>query len=164
MTTRIVAIDGGGGAGKSTLAKKLAAELDGAIIVHADDFIPGGEAAPDWWQRLHKQVLVPLSKNEPARYQRFDWGANKLAEWHDVEPGGTVILEGVTSLRKEFQPYLSYGIWIDTPHEVRLERGVERDGEHMRDKWHQWMSWDEQYFNEERPDRVADIVVDGTKA
>ncbi|MFL5928725.1 MAG: hypothetical protein ACJ77E_17480 [Gaiellaceae bacterium] len=37
MTTRIVGIDGPGGAGKTTLSERLAAELD-APIVHTDDF------------------------------------------------------------------------------------------------------------------------------
>jgi len=37
MTTRIIAIDGPGGAGKSSLAEHLAHELD-APIVHTDDF------------------------------------------------------------------------------------------------------------------------------
>jgi uridine kinase len=38
MPTRIVAIDGCGGAGKSTLARQLAAALDGAPIIPNDDF------------------------------------------------------------------------------------------------------------------------------
>jgi hypothetical protein len=53
MTTRVVAIDGHGGAGKSTLAKRLAKELGGAQIVETDDFASWDNPL-NWWPRLKK--------------------------------------------------------------------------------------------------------------
>ena len=38
MTTKIIAIDGPGGAGKSSLAEQLSKELGNALILHTDDF------------------------------------------------------------------------------------------------------------------------------
>ena len=38
---RLVAVDGYGGAGKSTFAARLAAALGGAAVVHTDDFATG---------------------------------------------------------------------------------------------------------------------------
>lgn len=159
MTTKIIAIDGGGGAGKSTLAVQLSEWLGGVPIIHADDFMSGPDSAPDWWQRLLAQVLVPLSRNEPAHYQRFDWDADQLAEWHDIEPGAIIILEGVTSLRQEFRPYLTYSIWLDTPAAERLRRGLERDGQDSLEQWQEWMRWDEDYFQNHRPDQAASLVI-----
>ena len=60
MSTRIVAIDGHGGAGKSTLAEELAGELGSAQIVHTDDFASWGFPL-DWWPRLLDEVLEPVS-------------------------------------------------------------------------------------------------------
>ena len=48
--TRITAVDGPGGAGKSTLAAALAVEL-GAQLVHTDDFA-SWENRLDWWPSL----------------------------------------------------------------------------------------------------------------
>ncbi|HXR12510.1 MAG TPA: hypothetical protein VN770_09460, partial [Gaiellaceae bacterium] len=45
--TRIVAVDGAGGAGKSSLAERLASRL-GASIVHTDDFASWDNPV-DWW-------------------------------------------------------------------------------------------------------------------
>ena len=47
MTTRIVAVDGPGGAGKSSLSEWLAGELD-APIVHTDDFA-SWDNPTSWW-------------------------------------------------------------------------------------------------------------------
>jgi len=89
----LVAIDGRGGAGKSTLAEQLRAQLPDATVVHTDDFYhvmdPAVRAALSLeeayqqnydWQRLERQVLGPISQGKPAHYQRYDWGLNELAE------------------------------------------------------------------------------------
>jgi uridine kinase len=161
--TRIVAIDGLGGSGKSALAEQLASSLGNAVVVHTDDF-----ARPNvrgWeWERMRAQVLEPIRRDEPGRYQRYDWEADTLAEWHDVPVGGTLIVDGVSSMRDELGRYWDFGIWVDAPYELRLARGVERDGETMRSQWTEvWMAEESQYFEAQRPDEKADIVVDGTR-
>jgi uridine kinase len=161
MTTKIVAIDGPGGAGKSSLAARLANELGGAQIVPTDDFASWDNPI-DWWPRLIEQVLEPLSHNEPGRYQRYDWGARHLAEWIDVPPAEYVVLEGVSASREVFRPFLAFTVWVETPREERLRRGLERDGENAREQWQQWMAAEDTYVQREHPDQRADRVVDGT--
>jgi uridine kinase len=161
--TKVVAIDGYGGSGKSELADRLARRLGNATVVRADDFarpnVPGWE-----WARMHAQVLDPLANNRPARYQRYDWDADEPAEWHDVPVGGTLIVEGVSSMRDELGRYWDFAIWLDCPYGLRLQRGVERDGEAMRSKWTDvWMPEEDAYFNARRPDLEADVVIDSTK-
>ena len=46
------------------------------------------------WERLLRDVLVPLSTHSRARYQRYDWVTDALVEWHEVEPRPVVIVEG----------------------------------------------------------------------
>jgi uridine kinase len=161
MTTRIVAIDGYGGAGKSTLARRVAAALDGAPIVPTDDFA-GWDNQFDWWPRLLEQVIAPLARGDIARYQRFDWSTQQLAEWIELpHHPATVIIEGVAAMRREFDPYLAYRIWVDTPPEVRLRRGLDRDGEAMRSQWDRWMTAEAAYVATDRPMDRADVVVPG---
>src|ERR1700676_2332144 len=69
MTTKIIAIDGLGAAGKSSLAEQVSHKLDNALILHTDDFA-SWENPLNWWPRLLGQVLEPLSHNERAQYQR----------------------------------------------------------------------------------------------
>jgi uridine kinase len=102
--------------------------------------------------------------NEAARYQRYDWLRRELAEWVEVKPADYVILEGVASSRAQFQDALAVSIWVETPRDERLRRGLARDGEAMRDYWLQWMRDEDRYFEAERPDLRADMIVDGLLA
>jgi uridine kinase len=169
----IVGIDGCGGAGKSRLATKvrvtLASRDRDISIVHMDDFyLPSAlrngtlglnavGSAFDW-QRLRDQVLVPLTAGQPARYQRYDWPTDALAEWQNV-PNGIVIVEGVYSTRLELEPYYDLTVWVECPRPVRLARGIERDGEAARRKWEdEWMPAEDRYVKEQSPHTRADMV------
>jgi len=160
VRTRIVAVDGPGGAGKSSLADRLAHEL-GAQIIHTDDFA-SWENPVDWWPDLIALALEPLAAGRAAGYTPTSWGG-KQREPLVIEPTGIVILEGVTASRQAFQPYLSYSIWIETPRDLRLQRGLERDGEHARPQWERWMEAEDQYIETERPAERADIVLAGDR-
>ena len=158
MTTKIVAVDGPGGAGKSTLAAHLAAALGDAPVVHTDDFASWDDPL-DWWPRLLKDVLEPLSRGETARYRRTNWGDDEHEQWEEVAPSEFVILEGVSASREAFQPFLTYSIWVDAPWDLRLRRGLERDGEEARAQWEEWMAEEDRYVERERPQQRADLLL-----
>jgi uridine kinase len=158
--TRIVAIDGPGGAGKSSLAAWLADELD-APIIHTDDFA-SWENPVNWWPDLIELALEPLAAGRPARYRPSGWGAEQR-EPLEIEPAEFVVLEGVTASRSAFRPYLAYSIWIETPHELRLKRGLDRDGEEARADWEAWMEGEDRYVERERPAAYADCVLPGDR-
>ncbi len=160
MQTRIVAIDGCGGAGKSTLAAKLATILDDCSLIHTDDFASWDHPL-DWYPRMITQVLEPLRQNRPTRYQKFDWQKNQLGEWETVEPCPVVLVEGVSASRVEFRPYLSFAIFVETDRELRLQRGLERDGEEALPLWQQWMAEEDEYLLRDRPEEYADVVISG---
>lgn len=177
--TLLVGVDGPGGAGKSTFAEGLAVALtalrERAAIVHLDDFYrPAAERlqgplesrppAGDYdWERLREQVLQPLAQDQPARYQRYDWPADALAEWHTLPIGGAVIVEGISSLRNELAPFYDFKVWVVSPRPVRLQRGLERDGEAARSRWEEdWMPAEEHYFHRHHPQEQADLWVEGS--
>jgi uridine kinase len=160
VKTRIVAIDGPGGAGKSSLADRLASELD-APVVRTDDFA-SWENPVDWWPELVERALKPLAAGDPARYRPSSWGGEER-EPVEIEPADIVILEGVTASRQAFRPYLAYSIWIETPPELRLKRGLERDGEQARSQWKDWMEAEDRYVERERPADRADCVLRGDR-
>ena len=158
---RFVAIDGPGGAGKSTFAHRLSRSASGAPTVHTDDFASVDNPL-NWWPRLLEQVIVPLKRDEPAHYQRYDWPTESLAEWHTIEPAPIVIIEGVSSGRSEWASHLSYLIWIETPRELRLKRAVERDGADALDDWEFWMGEEHTHYANDPTRERADTEIDGT--
>jgi uridine kinase len=162
MRTRIVAIDGLGGSGKSSFARHLARPLGDIQIVQTDDFATWDNPI-DWWPELLERVLVPLSRGESVRYERSHWGRDRDGEFVEVEPTEFLILEGVTASREAFAPYLTYSIWVDTPAELRLRRGLDRDGPDALEQWQAWMSEEDRYLERERPDDRADLVIEGDR-
>lgn len=163
--TVLVAIEGRGGSGKTTLALWLAHNVADTRVIQGDDFaIPGKQFHLDeWdWRRLRSQVVEPLSRDETARYQRYDWEEDRLAEWHVVEPGGVMIVEGISVTRREIGGSWDLKVWVECPYELRLKRAIERDGEEMRHVWTDlWMPAEERFIEEQRPQGQADYLVLG---
>lgn len=158
---RLVAIDGPGGAGKSTFASLLATELGDAPIVHTDD-LASADTPINWWPRLRDQVIEPLVSGRHARYQRYDWSTESLAEWVELEPAPVVIVEGVTAARKEWRHHLRFIIWIETPRAERLRRGLQRDGLDAAEDWETWGAAEDRHYDADPTRQHADITVDGT--
>jgi uridine kinase len=158
VAVKIVAVDGHGGAGKSSFAERLAEAFGGAPVLRTDDFASWEEPF-DWWPRMIAEALEPLAAGREARFTQSDWGSGSAEVV--VQPVELIILEGVTASRQAFQPFLTYSVWIDTPRELCLARGVERDGEGSRADWERWLAGEDEYIERERPHERADLIVAG---
>ncbi len=159
--TRWVGVDGFGASGKTTIAARLAELVDRAVVVHVDDF-----ARPDvqGWERdrFLRQVVYPLRSGVAARYQRWDWATNRGEEWIELEPGSTMIIDGVSSTDTRLRISWDFTLWVSAPFEVRLRRARERDGETMMDTWlNDWIPSENAYFAAQRPDLRADLIISG---
>lgn len=159
---RLIGIDGCAGAGKTTLAARLSATLGGVPVIHTDDFA-SHDVPMEWWPRMLHDVIEPLLRGDPASYRPYDWSSRRLADTTaTIEPSNVVIIEGVGATRKAWRERLALRIWVDCPRDVRLARGIERDGEELRDFWLDWMRVEDAYVDSERPAEHADVVVDGS--
>ncbi len=158
--TRLVGVDGCGGAGKSTFADQLSKHLGDASVIHTDDFASWDDPI-DWWPRMKEQVIDPLAQGNEARWQRYDWEQRDLAEWHTLEPGGVVIIEGVTAARREWRDQLAYSVWVDCPRKIRLRRGLERDGQEALPLWERWMAAEDKYIADQSPQAHTNLLVSG---
>ena len=85
MQTRIVAIDGCGGAGKPTLATKLANIFGNCPVIHTNDFASWDHPL-DWYPRVVEQTMDPLRLNQMAQFQKFNWQANLLGQREAENP------------------------------------------------------------------------------
>jgi uridine kinase len=164
---RLVAIDGGGGSGKSTFASLLAQHLDDAPVIPMDDFLAWDDLT-EYFARFVAQVVEPLLLGRDLRYQQRDWlndmMGRGLGEFRDVPFRDIVIFEGIGSARRALERVLTYSIWIDAPDDLRLARGLSRDGhiDGMREVWLRFMAAERRFFELEDTAARADAIVDGT--
>ena len=158
---RLVCVDGPAGSGKTTLAAALGEAL-GATVLHLDDLYEGWDGLDHGLvDRLEEQVLAPLADGRPARYQRYDWEAAAFAEWVDVPLPETLVLEGCGSAARPIARRAGLVVFVEVPADLRLERGLARDGVAMRDHWLRWMGLEAVHHAAERTRERADVVVDG---
>lgn len=161
--TRLVAVDGPAGSGKTTLAATIASLDPSALVIHMDDLYDGWTGLDDAARQLNTLVR-PLVAGKPGFYRRYDWHRGEFAETVDVEPPTLLVLEGVGSGRAELGTLLTVLVWVSVPRELRRERGLARDGEEMAPQWDGWMRQEDVHFATQRTAERADIVVDGTGA
>lgn len=152
----LVGIGGRGGAGKTTLARRFV----GAQVVGTDEFWDGSEFE---LSRLRDEVVEPLLRGAEARFHGFDWEAQRpFPGERVVRPEGVVVVEGVCALHRMFRDAYDLRIWVEAPREVRLARGLARDGEEARATWEEvWMPGEDRYVERDDPVSAAHLVVDG---
>lgn len=153
----LVGIGGRGGSGKTALARRFV----GAQTVGTDEFWNGSDFE---LTRLRAEVIDPLLRGREARFHGFDWAAQRP---HDdvrlVRPEGVVVVEGVCALHRMLRDAYDLRIWVEAPREVRLARGVARDGEGARRTWEEvWMPSEDRYVMRDDPVSAAHLVVDGS--
>lgn len=159
---RLVCVDGPAGSGKTTLAAALAGALGGAPVLHLDDLYEGWSGLDsDLTARLEDQVLRPLEQERPGHWQRYDWEAGRFAEWHDLPVPEHLVLEGCGAGARAVAARASLLVVVEAPADLRLERGLARDGAHMRDEWLRWMGLEAVHLAREGTRERADVVVDG---
>ena len=152
----LVGIGGHGGAGKSTLA----ASIPGATVVSTDEFWDG--AGFDI-ERLRRDVVVPLAEGLEASTAPFDWVARRTRGTRRVAPAGVVVIEGVCALHRTLRDAYAVRVWVEAPADLRLARGVERDGEEARTTWVDvWMPSEDRYVAHDDPVSCAHLIVDGS--
>lgn len=167
----VVAIDGHGTAGKSTIAACTAAAT-GAALVHTDDFFLAQPASRSGqprlrslgqyydWMRIRAQALEPLRASRSAKFRCFDWSRGTgLGGVATVRPSDVILLEGVFSAAPELSDLVDRSVFVDTPEDERLRRL------HVQvapDDWDaDWLAVQQSYFDRTRPPTSFDLVVSG---
>ena len=165
--TRVVAVDGRSGSGKTTFAEALAGELLRRTgvrpqVVHMDDIYPGWDGLAESVDLVVGWVLEPLSRGCDGRFRRWDWEAGRRCGEVVVPVADWVILEGVGSGSAACRPYLAAIVWLEVDFDVRRRRGLDRDGESFRPHWESWARQEDALFLGQSTKEHADLVVDTT--
>ena len=123
----VVAVDGRGASGKSTLATRLAAEMPDAVVIGTDD-VAWHHSFFDWVDLLIEGVLAPAAIGRAVSFRPPEWEERGRTGSIDV-PAGTryVIVEGTGASRRELDAQLGYRIWVQSDFFAAERRGIERD-------------------------------------
>jgi energy-coupling factor transporter ATP-binding protein EcfA2 len=158
--TRLVVVDGPAGSGKTTLASQLEVAL-AAQVVHMDDLYDGWTGLRAGVRTLVEDVLVPLSVGLPGSFRRFDWERGEYAETREVPVCSTLLVEGCGSAPLEIDEHDAFVVWVEADDEVRLARGLARDGAASRPEWERFMRDERELYAEHRTAERAHVRLDG---
>ena len=158
--SRVVAVDGPAGSGKSVFAERLSTVLSAKVIC-LDDLTPSWTGPDKEADLLVQQILVPLSRGLSAQFHFFDWVKDRYTEWREVPPDPFLLVEGVGAGSRVVRPFVSQLIWVESPSAVRLARGLARDGRERLPEWERWRLREDALFAREGTRAAADLLVDG---
>ncbi|MFJ6669476.1 hypothetical protein ACIQMJ_00040 [Actinosynnema sp. NPDC091369] len=160
----IVAIDGRGGAGKSTLVERLRKAVPGSGVVHTDD-IAWHHAFFDWVDLVVDNVLRPLHRGEAVEFRPPAWVERGRPGAIRVAAGvGVVWVEGTGILREELSPWIDASMWVQGDLDEQERRMTARDGDSpaRRQLLADWLAEEVPLLLREQPWRRATVVVAGT--
>ncbi len=158
--TRVIAVDGRSGSGKTSLAARLSGALS-APVVALEDLYGGWDGLERGVDVLVSEVLEPLAAGRTALVPRYDWIAAGWDTPWALEPPEVLIVEGAGAGARRAATYESVLIWMETPASVRKKRALDRDGETFAPYWDAWAAQEDEMLARERTPQRADVTIDG---
>ena len=173
----LVAVDGRGGAGKSSLARTLVEKFPMSAHIEYDWFhLPKDDVVEMRrydHERLVSEVLGPFRAGRRLlTFHRYNWGylAGLPEGFHEtpstIENKDILIIEGCETLHQSLVPHFDLRIWVDTSPAVSLERGMRRDiedykldPEKVRAAWGEWSAWEARSLTRDDRRERADCLV-----
>ncbi|MCE0534091.1 hypothetical protein LWF15_01035 [Kineosporia rhizophila] len=163
---RVVAVDGRGGSGKTSLAERLAART-GAVVVHSDD-VAWNHARFDWGDLMRDGVLEPFRAGRGVHYQPLGWAPHGREGHLDVPADAPMlIIEGIGVSRRSLAPYLDFVVWVQSDPDEARRRGLARDMLQRSDldeetaarEWEEWEVEEIPFLADDQPWERADAIV-----
>jgi len=181
----IVAVSGIDASGKSTLARRAAAELNargvGAVVISGDDWhnppekrFSASNPAEHFYQNafrfdeLFRILIQPLRR---LRELQVTIGLTRLPQnesfrkTYDFRGVDVVILEGIFLLKREFMGNYDLSFWVDCSFQTALARALQRNqeglsgGEIVRDYQTIYFAAQKIHFAKDAPRENADFVI-----
>ncbi len=173
----IIAIDGRGGAGKSSLAKYIKDEFPKFIIVEYDWFhnlYKESKSSISYdSERLCRQIILPYLNNQcDLLYERYNWGY--LAKEEDLnipaklklDSDNLLLIEGCMVFDDHLIEHYDLKIWLNTSPEESFNRGTKRDiqeykldPEKVMFEWNLWQSEETKILATQDRSCLADLII-----
>lgn len=155
----VVLLDGGSGAGKTTLAHALRDRLAGSgpepwRVVNLDDCYPG-------WHGLdagRAQIPGMLAGARPG-YRRWDWAAERPGAWVDLPTDQPLLIEGCGAIGPDTVGPGRLAVWCELDEPARRARATSRDGESTSWWWPIWAEQEQRHWQRDRPRELAGVRI-----
>ena len=165
----VIAIDGPCAGGKSTLAEKLRAHYEDAVVFHMDDFFllpaqrtnerlstPGNNADHE---RFLQEVLLPLKNGQPFTYRAYSCKQQSF-EVREARPARLNIIEGSYCLHPSLQAYYDLKVFLDVDPDEQAIRIVRRNaGAGAARFFDEWIPFENSYFEAYGIRDISDILL-----
>ncbi|OYO16679.1 hypothetical protein CGZ93_17645 [Enemella dayhoffiae] len=156
----VALLDGGSGAGKTSLAHGLATALAEASgrrlrVVSLDDCYPGWDGLAAGSAMVAEQILGPA-----GGYRRWDWTNDRPGAWVPLPPTDGLLVEGCGAITPQSVALADVAVWVELSEPVRRARALARDGAAYAPHWNRWAEQEARHWREHRPRELADVVLD----
>lgn len=133
----MIAIDGRGGAGKTTLAERFRRTVPDSVVVHTDD-VAWNHAYFDWGAVLAENVLQPVHRGEAVDFRPAAWLAHDRRGSITVAAGAEFVwVEGTGAIRAELAAWFDAGMWLQGDLDEQERLLAARDGDSPEQQAHE---------------------------
>jgi uridine kinase len=146
----LLAIDGPAGAGKTTFAAQLEAELSlnaSVRVIHMDDLYNGWDNA---LSNALSEILDRISTAHLAGREfvikKFNWHTMQFDAEEKITPTDFLIIEGVGAAQQIVRETGATTYWLDIEPQIGLQRVLDRDGAHIEAQMRKWQVDQDKHF------------------
>lgn len=165
----VIAIDGRCGAGKSTIAARLAEELN-ATLFHMDDyFLRPEQRTPERFstpgenidhERFLKEILIPLKEGRTITYSPYSCTTQTLLDPITVTPADIVIVEGSYALHPTLRAYYDLRVFLTLFPREQEARIRARNGDAIWPMFkNRWIPMEEAYHIYCEVEKYSDLIL-----
>ena len=146
----LYAIDGPAGAGKTTYAAQLEAELSlnaTVKIIHMDDLYNGWDnALSNALSEILDRISTAHLAGRECVIKKFNWSTMQFDSEEIITPTDVLIIEGVGAAQQIVRESGAITYWLDIEAEIGLQRVLARDGAHIEVQMRQWQIDQDKHF------------------